>query len=79
MTFDLKNPQGILVGIVVAVVAVSMLAAVLPTLIGFTINLSLIADMPLASLFAAGGAVLFLIGAAVVFAYIKLFGAGKKR
>lgn len=77
-TFDMKNPKGIMVAIILAVVSISLLAGLLPSLVGLTINMSLVPSMPLATLFAAGGAVVLLIGAAVVFAFVKLFLGGKK-
>ena len=74
---SLSNPKAVMYGIITAIVAVTLISSVIGTLINATIDISNVANMPLSSLFAAGGAVVLLLGAAVVFAFIKVFGSGR--
>lgn len=76
--FSLSDPKALIVGIIVAVISISLIAGTISTLINDTIAIGTIPNMPLSSLFAAGGAVVLLIGAAVIFAFVKLFLGGKK-
>ena len=76
--FALNNPKAIVTGVVVAIVAVSLISATIGTLINATIAIGDTANMPLSGLFAAGGAVVLILGAAVVFAFVKMFLGGKK-
>ena len=74
---SLSNPKTVMYGIITAIVAVTLISSVIGTLINATVDISNVANMPLSGLFAAGGAVVLLLGAAVVFAFIKVFGGGK--
>ena len=74
---SLNNPQGLLKSIIVAVIAVLFIAGVIGTLINATILLSTVSNMPFATMFATGGVVILLIGAGVIFLFLKVFNVSK--
>ncbi len=67
---DLKNPKGMLTGIVLFVVALAFLPVLVPIALVAIVNLSTIANMPFSSFFASGGAVVLAFGAAIVLGVI---------
>ena len=75
--FSLSNPNQLLMGIITVIIAVTFLSSTIGDLINATIDIGNVSNMPLSSLFAAGGAVILLIGAGVIFAYMKVFKVNK--
>lgn len=74
---NIKNPKQMITGILLVVIAVSILPVLLPTLITNIINLSTISNLSFASFFASGGVVLLMVSVAVVLAILGVFLGGK--
>jgi len=73
---NLKNPKGIAVGVIMLVVAITILTQVLPELIGAIVNLSGISNLAFASFFGAGGVVLLLLSISILIAIFNMLGMG---
>ena len=78
---NFKSPGAIATGIILLVVAITVMVEVLPSLITAMINISQIDNLAFASFFSAGGVVLLLLSVGVLLAIFKIlgFGSGKMK
>jgi len=76
---NLKNPSTLITSIVMLVIAVSILAQALPTVITAVINISQVSNLGFASFFEANGIILLALGAAVLLGVLGVLGIGKSK
>ena len=77
---NMSNPGNLIKGAVLLVVALGVLAGVLPSIITYLINISSIDNLAFADFFAANGIALIAVSAAVVLGIFGVLGlTGSKR
>jgi len=75
---DIKNPNKMVTSIIMLIIGVTILAAMLPSVVTSIVNLST-SGIGFASFFQANGIVLLGLGAAILMGIIGIFGLGSSK
>jgi len=77
--FDFSSGEGMIKSFILVYVAFNILLTLLPQFITYLINISTIENMAFASFFEAGGVVMILLSAGLLYAIMGIFGLGKSK